>query len=92
MKNLIEQSLDPLVSSYFKNQGQQRTLIELIQERSEIQEVATKDMKTRFAEYDLGLQEVLIGTPHSHDRRHSDRNDLEPASRAAGRGRAERDL
>lgn len=67
VKNLIEQSLDPLVSSYFKNQGQQRTLIELIQERSEIQAVATHDMKTRFAEYDLGLQEVLIGTPHSHE-------------------------
>jgi uncharacterized membrane protein YqiK len=67
VKNLIEQSLDPLVSSYFKNQGQQRTLIELIQERSEIQAIATKDMKTRFADYDLGLQEVLIGTPHSHE-------------------------
>lgn len=65
VKNLIEQSLDPLVSSYFKNQGQQRTLIELIQERSDIQEIATKDMMTRFLEYDLGLQEVLIGTPHS---------------------------
>jgi len=65
VKNLIEQSLDPLVSSYFKNQGQQRTLIELIQERSEIQKTATIDMKQRFMEYDLGLQEVLIGTPHS---------------------------
>ncbi|HVT12489.1 MAG TPA: SPFH domain-containing protein [Fimbriimonadaceae bacterium] len=65
VKNLIEQSLDPLVSSYFKNQGQQRTLIELIHDRSDIQAVATKDMKDRFAEYDLGLQEVLIGTPHS---------------------------
>ena len=66
VKNLIEQSLDPLVSSYFKNQGQQRTLIELIHQRSEIQSVATIDMRTRFADYDLALQEVLIGTPHSH--------------------------
>ena len=65
VKNLIEQSLDPLVSSYFKNQGQRRTLIELIQERSDIQAVATTDMRTRFMDYDLGLQEVLIGTPHS---------------------------
>lgn len=65
VKSLIEQSLDPLVSSYFKNQGQQRTLIDLIQDRSEIQAVATTDMRTRFLEYDLGLQEVLIGTPHS---------------------------
>lgn len=65
VKNLIEQSLDPLVSSYFKNQGQKRTLIELIQERSDIQAEATGDMKLRFLEYDLALQEVLIGTPHS---------------------------
>jgi uncharacterized membrane protein YqiK len=65
VKNLIDQSLDPLVSSYFKNQGQKRTLIQLIQERSEIQVEATQDMRVRFAEYDLGLQEVLIGTPHS---------------------------
>jgi uncharacterized membrane protein YqiK len=65
VKNLIDQSLDPLVSSYFKNQGQKRTLIHLIQERSEIQAEATEEMKARFSEYDLGLQEVLIGTPHS---------------------------
>ncbi len=65
VKTLVEQSLDPLVSSYFKNQGQQRTLIELIQERSAIQETATLDMRKRFADYDLQLQEVLIGTPHS---------------------------
>lgn len=64
VKNLIEQSLDPLVSSYFKNQGQLRTLIQLIQDRSEIQEISTREMKDRFADYDLGLQEVLIGTPH----------------------------
>ena len=65
VKKLIDQSLDPLVSSYFKNEGQKRTIIELIQQRSEIQEQATKDMKNRFAAYDLNLQEVLIGTPHS---------------------------
>lgn len=67
VKTLIEQSLDPLVSSYFKNQGQGRTLIELIQQRGEIQASATTDMKKRFLEYDLNLQEVLIGTPHSHE-------------------------
>ena len=65
VRNLIDQSLDPLVSSYFKNQGQRRTLIELIQQRSEIQEAATVDMRARFADYDLGFSEVLIGTPHS---------------------------
>jgi uncharacterized membrane protein YqiK len=65
IKSLIEQSLDPLVSAYFKDEGQKRSLIELIQERGEIQKAATEDMRTRFAGYDLTVHEVLIGTPHS---------------------------
>lgn len=68
VRQLIEQSLDPLVSAYFKNEGQNRTLFELIQERSAIQSQATIDMRERFAAYDLNLQEVLIGTPHSKDK------------------------
>ncbi len=66
IKSLIEQSLDPLVSAYFKDEGQKRTLIELIQERGDIQRSATEAMRQRFAEYDLTVHEVLIGTPHSH--------------------------
>ena len=37
VKRLVEQTLDPMVSAYFKNVGQTRTLIQLIQERSVIQ-------------------------------------------------------
>ena len=37
IKRLVEQTLDPMVSAYFKNIGQTRTLIQLIQERSDIQ-------------------------------------------------------
>jgi len=71
VKMLVEQTLDPMVSSYFKNEGQKRTLIELIQNRSEIQDTASQSMKTKFLRYDLELEEVLIGTPHSpaHDDR-----------------------
>ena len=63
IKRLVEQTLDPMVSAYFKNIGQTRTLIQLIQDRSAIQQVSGEQMKAKFAEYNLELQEVLIGTP-----------------------------
>jgi len=62
---LVNQSLDPLVSAYFKDVAQTKTLIQLIQERSEIRERAVLEMKAKFAKYNLQLEEVLIGTPRS---------------------------
>jgi uncharacterized membrane protein YqiK len=63
VKKLVEQTLDPMVSAYFKNIGQTRTLIQLIQERNDIQNISSKEMKEKFAHYNLELEEVLIGTP-----------------------------
>jgi Uncharacterized protein conserved in bacteria len=63
IKKLVDQTLDPMVSAYFKNTAQKMTLIELIQSRSEIQKMATEEMKIKFANYNLELEEVLIGTP-----------------------------
>ena len=63
IKKLVEQTLDPMVSAYFKNIGQTRTLIELLQDRSQIQLQSSEEMKARFGAYSLELQEVLIGTP-----------------------------
>ncbi len=60
---LVNQSLDPLVSAYFKDVAQTKTLIELIQERSAIRERAVLEMKDKFQKYNLQLEEVLIGTP-----------------------------
>jgi uncharacterized membrane protein YqiK len=65
IKKLVEQTLDPMVSAYFKNIGQTRTLIQLIQERSAIQQISSEQMREKFALYNLELQEVLIGTPGS---------------------------
>ncbi len=65
VKKLVDQTLDPMVAAYFKNIGQTKTLIELIQERNEIQTLASTDMKEKFLHYDLELEEVLIGTPAS---------------------------
>lgn len=63
VKMLVDQTLDPMVSAYFKNIGQTKTLIQLIQERSDIQDTASREMKAKFEHYNLELEEVLIGTP-----------------------------
>ncbi len=65
IKRLVEQTLDPMVAAYFKNIGQTRTLIQLLQERSDIQQIASQEMKEKFQHYNLELEEVLIGTPSS---------------------------
>jgi uncharacterized membrane protein YqiK len=65
IRRLVEQTLDPMVSAYFKNVAQTRTLIQLLQDRSQIQSQATLEMRERFAHYNLELEEVLIGTPTS---------------------------
>jgi uncharacterized membrane protein YqiK len=66
IKKLVEQTLDPMVSAYFKNIAQRKTLIELLQERSDIQEQAGQEMRSKFSAYNLEMQEVLIGTPRAH--------------------------
>lgn len=68
IKQLVEQTLDPMVSAYFKNIGQSKTLIELLQERSEIQNLASTQMKDKFLKYNIDLEEVLIGTPSASEK------------------------
>lgn len=68
IKQLVEQTLDPMVSAYFKNIGQSKTLIELLQERSEIQVLASTQMKDKFNKYNIDLEEVLIGTPSGSEK------------------------
>ncbi len=65
IKRLVEQTLDPMVAAYFKNVAQTRTLIQLLQDRSVIQQVSSQEMKEKFIHYNLQLEEVLIGTPTS---------------------------
>ena len=63
VKKLVEQTLDPMVSAFFKNIAQKMTLIELLQNRASIQEESAQAMKSKFEAYSLEMQEVLIGTP-----------------------------
>jgi uncharacterized membrane protein YqiK len=76
VKKLVEQTLDPMVSAFFKNIAQKMTLIELLQNRAAIQEESAAQMKAKFEGYSLDLQEVLIGTPRAAAADHTIENIL----------------
>jgi len=63
LPQLVNETIDPLVSSWFKNIGQTKSIIELIQNRTDIQDQAKAAMKVKFSEFDIELVDVLIGTP-----------------------------
>jgi len=63
VQKLIEGTLDPIVSGYFKNVGQDKTILELLQDRTKIQAEALAAMKARFAEYTIVVEDVVVGTP-----------------------------
>ncbi len=56
IKRLVEQTLDPMVSAYFKNIAQTKTLIQLLQERSEIQSKSGEEMREKFADIILNFR------------------------------------
>ncbi len=58
VKRLVEQTLDPMVSAYFKNVAQTRTLIQLIHDRAAIQDQSGIEMRGRFDRYNLELHET----------------------------------
>lgn len=65
VKLLVDQTIDPMISAFFKDVAQKYTLIELIGKRDELQREALLRMKQRFLEYDLDLLEIMIGTPRA---------------------------
>jgi len=62
---LVDQTLDPMVSAWFKDAAQEMTLIELVSKRSELQAKALGEMRARFQKYRLNVMEVMIGTPRA---------------------------
>lgn len=63
IKLLVEQTIDPLVSAFFKDSAQKHSLLDLIGKRAELQAAALEAMRPRFAQYHLDLLEVMVGTP-----------------------------
>ncbi len=63
VKRLISQTLDPMLTSYFRDVAQSSHMLDLLTKREEIQEKATEELGRRFQGYDIECVAVLIGRP-----------------------------
>ncbi len=62
---LISQTLDPIISAYFRDVAQTTQMLDLLTRREEIQQRATAELGRRFEDYDINCVAVLIGRPES---------------------------
>lgn len=65
VRRLISQTLDPILSAYFRDVAQSSTMLDLLLKREEIQARATVELGRRFGEYDINCIAVMIGRPES---------------------------
>ena len=63
VKKLITQTLDPMLSAFFRDVAHKKTMLQLLQERDEIQHEAREELRRRFHEFDIECVDVLIGKP-----------------------------
>ena len=63
VKKLITQTLDPLLSAYFRDIAHRKTMLELLHERDVIQREAQAELRRRFHDFDIECVDVLIGKP-----------------------------
>jgi uncharacterized membrane protein YqiK len=63
VKKLITQTLDPMLSAYFRDIAHKKTMLQLLHDRDMIQQEAKRELRFRFAEFDIELVDVLIGKP-----------------------------
>ena len=65
VKQLITQTLDPLLSAYFRDVAHKKSMLQLIHDRDEIQQQARDELRHRFTQFDIECVDVLIGRPES---------------------------
>lgn len=65
VKKLITQTLDPLLSAYFRDIAHKKTMLQLLHDRDAIQDEARAELRRRFREFDIECIDVLIGKPDS---------------------------
>jgi predicted Zn finger-like uncharacterized protein len=63
VKKLITQTLDPMLSAYFRDVAHKKTMLELLHLRDEIQKEARDELRRKFREFDIECVDVLIGKP-----------------------------
>ena len=67
VKKLITQTLDPLLSAYFRDIAHKKTMLELLHDRDLIQAEARDELQRKFCEFDIELVDVLIGKPETQE-------------------------
>ena len=67
VKRLITQTLDPILTAYFRDVAQTSHMLDLLTKREEIQRHATEELGERFQRYDINVVAVLIGRPESRE-------------------------
>ncbi len=65
VKQLITQTLDPLLSAYFRDVAHKKSMLQLIHDRDEIQQQARDELRHKFTQFDIECVDVLIGRPES---------------------------
>jgi uncharacterized membrane protein YqiK len=65
VKKLITQTLDPMLSAYFRDIAHKKTMLALLHERDEIQLEAREELRRKFREFDIECVDVLIGKPQT---------------------------
>ncbi|HEX5105231.1 MAG TPA: SPFH domain-containing protein [Pirellulaceae bacterium] len=68
VKKLITQTLDPLLSAYFRDIAHRKTMLELLHERDAIQAESRDELRRRFREFDIECVDVLIGKPDTDEK------------------------
>ena len=63
VKKLITQTLDPMLSAFFRDVAHKKTMLQLLQERDSIQGEAREELRRKFREFDIECVDVLIGKP-----------------------------
>ena len=67
VKKLITQSIDPMLSAYFRDIAHRKTMLELLQDRDLMQAEARATLHEKFSAFDIECVDVLVGKPNTAD-------------------------
>jgi len=68
VKKLITQTIDPMLSAYFRDIAHKKTMLQLLHERDAIQNEARNELRDRFRGFDIECVDVLIGKPVAQEK------------------------
>src|SRR6185312_8744591 len=63
VKKLITQTLDPMLSAYFRDTAHKKTMLELLHDRDAMRSESRAELQRKFRDFDIECVDVLIGKP-----------------------------